>query len=163
MTKNILVSIVMGSQSDWKILSSTSKILKDFNIQHEKKIVSAHRTPDRLYDFAKKVKKREVEVIIAGAGGAAHLPGMISALTSVPVIGVPIETKTLKGLDSLLSIVQMPAGIPVPTVAIGKPGAINAALAAISILSNKYPEIEKKLENFRIKQTKSIKKIPVNE
>ena len=163
MTKNILVSIVMGSQSDWKILSSTSKILKDFNIQHEKKIVSAHRTPDRLYDFAKKVKKREVEVIVAGAGGAAHLPGMISALTSVPVIGVPIETKTLKGLDSLLSIVQMPAGIPVPTVAIGKPGAINAALAAISILSNKYPEIEKKLENFRIKQTKSIKNIPVNE
>ena len=163
MTKTILVSIVMGSQSDWKILSSTSKILKDFNIQHEKKIVSAHRTPDRLYDFAKKVKKREVEVIIAGAGGAAHLPGMISALTSIPVIGVPIETKTLKGLDSLLSIVQMPAGIPVPTVAIGKPGAINAALAAISILSNKYPEIEKKLENFRIKQTKSIKNIPVNE
>ena len=163
MTKNILVSIVMGSQSDWKILSSTSKILKDFNIQHEKKIVSAHRTPDRLYDFAKKVKKREVEVIVAGAGGAAHLPGMISALTSIPVIGVPIETKTLKGLDSLLSIVQMPAGIPVPTVAIGKPGAINAALAAISILSNKYPEIEKKLENFRIKQTKSIKNIPVNE
>ena len=163
MTKNILVSIVMGRQSDWKILSSTSQILKDFNIQHEKKIVSAHRTPDRLYDFAKKVKKREVEVIIAGAGGAAHLPGMISALTSIPVIGVPIETKTLKGLDSLLSIVQMPAGIPVPTVAIGKPGAINAALAAISILSNKYPEIEKKLENFRIKQTKSIKNIPVNE
>ncbi len=163
MTKNILVSIVMGSQSDWKILSSTSQILKDFNIQHEKKIVSAHRTPDRLYDFAKKVKKREVEVIIAGAGGAAHLPGMISALTSIPVIGVPIETKTLKGLDSLLSIVQMPAGIPVPTVAIGKPGAINAALAAISILSNKYPEIEKKLESFRIKQTKSIKNIPVNE
>ena len=104
-----------------------------------------------------------MEVVIAGAGGAAHLPGMISALTSVPVIGVPIETKTLKGLDSLLSIVQMPAGIPVPTVAIGEPGAINAALAAISILSNKYPEIEKKLENFRIKQTKSIKNIPVNE
>ena len=153
----------MGSQSDWKVLSSTEKILKDFDISHEKKIVSAHRTPDRLYDFAKNIKKREVEVIIAGAGGAAHLPGMISALTSVPVIGVPIETKTLKGLDSLLSIVQMPAGIPVPTVAIGKPGAINAALAAISILSNKYPEIEKKLENFRIKQTKSIKNIPVNE
>ena len=153
----------MGSQSDWKVLSSTEKILKDFDITHEKKIVSAHRTPDRLYDFAKKIKERKVEVVIAGAGGAAHLPGMISALTSVPVIGVPIETKTLKGLDSLLSIVQMPAGIPVPTVAIGKPGAINAALAAISILSNKYPEIEKKLENFRIKQTKSIKNIPVNE
>ena len=163
MKKNILVSIVMGSQSDWKILSSTEKILKDFDITHEKKIVSAHRTPDRLYDFAKKIKKRNVEVVIAGAGGAAHLPGMISALTSVPVIGVPIETKTLKGLDSLLSIVQMPAGIPVPTVAIGKSGVINAALAAISILANKYPEIGKKLENFRIRQTKSIKNIPVNE
>ena len=142
----------MGSQSDWKVLSSTEKILKDFDIKHEKKIVSAQ-----------KIKKRKVEVVIAGAGGAAHLPGMISPLTSVPVIGVPIETKTLKGLDSLLSIVQMPAGIPVPTVAIGKPGAINAALAAISILGNKYPEVEKKLENFRIKQTKSIKKIPINE
>ena len=163
MTKNILVSIVMGSQSDWKILSSTSKILKDFNIQHEKKIVSAHRTPDRLYEFAKNIKKRKVEVVIAGAGGAAHLPGMISALTSIPVIGVPIETKTLKGLDSLLSIVQMPAGIPLPTVAIGKPGAINAALTAISILGNKYPQIEKKYENFRIKQTKSIKTRPINE
>ena len=163
MTKNILVSVVMGSQSDWKILSSTAKILKDFNIPHEKKIVSAHRTPDRLYDFAKNIKKREVEVIIAGAGGAAHLPGMISALTSIPVIGVPIETKALKGLDSLLSIVQMPAGIPVPTVAIGKSGAINAALATISILGNKYPKIEKKYENFRIKQTKSIKTRPINE
>ena len=163
MTKTILVSIVMGSQSDWKILNSTSKMLKDFNIPHEKKIVSAHRTPDRLYDFAKNIKKREVEVIIAGAGGAAHLPGMISALTSVPVIGVPIETKTLKGLDSLLSIVQMPAGIPVPTVAIGKPGAVNAALTAIAILGNKYPKIEKKYENFRIKQTKSIKTRPINE
>ncbi len=163
MTKNILVSVVMGSQSDWKILSSTAKILKDFNIPHEKKIVSAHRTPDRLYEFAKNIKKRKVEVVIAGAGGAAHLPGMISALTSIPVIGVPIETKTLKGLDSLLSIVQMPAGIPLPTVAIGKPGAINAALTAISILGNKYPQIEKKYENFRIKQTKSIKTRPINE
>ena len=163
MKKKILVSIVMGSQSDWKILSSTENILKDFNIPYEKKIVSAHRTPERLYEFAKNVKKREVEVVIAGAGGAAHLPGMISALTSIPVIGVPIETKTLKGLDSLLSIVQMPAGIPVPTVAIGKSGAINAALAAISILGNKYPNIEKKLEKFRIKQTKSIKTRPINE
>ncbi len=163
MKKKILVSIVMGSQSDWKILSSTEKILKDFNIPYEKNIVSAHRTPERLYDFAKNVKNRQVEVVIAGAGGAAHLPGMISALTSMPVIGVPIETKTLKGLDSLLSIVQMPAGIPVPTVAIGKPGAINAALAAISILGNKYPKIKKKLEDFRIKQTKSIKKKPIDE
>ena len=153
----------MGSQSDWKVLSSSEKILKDFSVAHEKKIVSAHRTPDRLYDFAKKIKKRKVEVVIAGAGGAAHLPGMISALTSVPVIGVPIETKTLKGLDSLLSIVQMPAGIPVPTVAIGKPGAINAALTAIAILGNKYPKIEKKLESFRIKQTNSIKTRPIDE
>ena len=153
----------MGSQSDWKILSSTEKILKDFNIPYEKNIVSAHRTPERLYDFAKNVKNQQVEVVIAGAGGAAHLPGMISALTSMPVIGVPIETKTLKGLDSLLSIVQMPAGIPVPTVAIGKPGAINAALAAFSILGNKYPKIKKKLEDFRIKQTKSIKKKPIDE
>ena len=163
MKKNILVSIVMGSQSDWKVLSSTEKILKDFDIKHEKKIVSAHRTPDRMFNFAKSAESQNINVIIAGAGGAAHLPGMVSALTSVPVIGVPIETKTLKGLDSLLSIVQMPAGIPVPTVAIGKPGAINAALAAISILGNKYPQIEKKLENFRTKQTKSIKNIPVNE
>ena len=153
----------MGSQSDWKILSSTEKILRDFDIPYEKKIVSAHRTPERLYNFAKNIKKREVEVIIAGAGGAAHLPGMISALTSIPVIGVPIETKTLKGLDSLLSIVQMPAGIPVPTVAIGKPGAINAALTAIAILGNKYPKIEKKLESFRIKQTNSIKTRPIDE
>ncbi len=163
MKNDILVSIVMGSQSDWKILSSTEKILRDFDIPYEKKIVSAHRTPERLYNFAKNIKKREVEVIIAGAGGAAHLPGMISALTSIPVIGVPIETKTLKGLDSLLSIVQMPAGIPVPTVAIGKPGAINAALTAIAILGNKYPKIEKKLESFRIKQTNSIKTRPIDE
>ena len=145
MKNDILVSIVMGSQSDWKILSSTEKILRDFDIPYEKKIVSAHRTPERLYNFAKNIKKREVEVIIAGAGGAAHLPGMISALTSIPVIGVPIEPKTLKGLDSLLSIVQMPAGIPVPTVAIGKPGAINAALTAIAILGNKYPKIAKNI------------------
>ncbi len=163
MKNDILVSIVMGSQSDWKRLSSTEKILRDFDIPYEKKIVSAHRTPERLYNFAKNIKKREVEVIIAGAGGAAHLPGMISALTSIPVIGVPIETKTLKGLDSLLSIVQMPAGIPVPTVAIGKPGAINAALTAIAILGNKYPKIEKKLESFRIKQTNSIKTRPIDE
>ena len=129
----------------------------------KKKIVSAHRTPERLYEFAKNSSKNDIEVIIAGAGGAAHLPGMIASLTILPVLGVPIETKSLKGLDSLLSIVQMPAGIPVPTLAIGKPGAINAALTAVSILSNKYPEIRKRLENFRKKQTKSIKKIPGNE
>ena len=163
MNNKILVSIVMGSQSDWSILSSSEETLNNFKIPNEKKIISAHRTPERLYDFAKSIKKREIEVIIAGAGGAAHLPGMLAALTPIPVLGVPIETKTLKGLDSLLSIVQMPAGIPVPTLAIGKPGAINSALTAISILSNKYPKIAKKLEDFRIKQTNSIKKKPIDE
>ena len=163
MKEKKLVSIIMGSQSDWKILSHSEKILKDFQISCEKKIISAHRTPKRLYEYANLVNQREIEVIIAGAGGAAHLPGMVSALTSIPVLGVPIETKTLKGLDSLLSIVQMPAGIPLPTLAIGKPGAINSALAAISILSNKYPLIKNKLINYRRKQTKSIKKIPINE
>ena len=153
----------MGSQSDWSILSSSEETLNNFKIPNEKKIISAHRTPERLYDFAKSIKKREIEVIIAGAGGAAHLPGMLAALTPIPVLGVPIETKTLKGLDSLLSIVQMPAGIPVPTLAIGKPGAINSALTAVSILSNKYPKIAKKLEDFRIKQTNAIKKKPIDE
>ena len=153
----------MGSQSDWKVLSECEKILNKFKIPFEKKIISAHRTPERLYEFAKNSINSDIEVIIAGAGGSAHLPGMMAALTILPVLGVPIETKSLKGLDSLLSIVQMPAGIPVPTLAIGKPGAINAALTAISILSNKHPELRKKLEDFRKKQTKSIKKIPVNE
>ncbi len=163
MKEKKLVSIIMGSQSDWKILCHSEKILKDFKISYEKKIISAHRTPERLYKYANSIHEREIEVIIAGAGGAAHLPGMVSALTSVPVLGVPIETKTLKGLDSLLSIVQMPAGIPLPTLAIGKPGAINSALAAISILSNKYPLIKNKLINFRKKQSNSIKKIPIDD
>ena len=163
MKNKILISIVMGSQSDWKILCSSEEILNNFKIPFEKKIISAHRTPDRLYNFAKTAEERNIEVIIAGAGGAAHLPGMIAALTIIPVLGVPIDTKSLKGLDSLLSIVQMPAGIPVPTLAIGKSGAINASLSAISILSNKYPLIKKKLISFRNRQTKSIKKIPVNE
>ncbi len=163
MLKKNLVSIVMGSQSDWKILQSTEKTLKDFKVNFEKKIISAHRTPERLYDYAKSAESKEIEVIIAGAGGSAHLPGMIAALSTLPVLGVPIESKTLKGLDSLLSIVQMPAGIPVPTLAIGNAGAINAALAAVSILSNKYPVIKKKLISFRKKQTKLIKKSPINE
>ena len=163
MNNKILVSIVMGSQSDWTILRSAEEILNDFNIPNEKKIISAHRTPERLYDFAKTTMNKEIEVVIAGAGGAAHLPGMIAALTTIPVIGVPIETKALKGLDSLLSIVQMPAGIPVPTLAIGRPGAINSALTAISILSNKYPKISKKLQAYRKKQTSSIKKKPIND
>lgn len=163
MNKKYLVSIVMGSQSDWRTLLSAAKILKEFGIPFEKKIVSAHRTPERLYKYAKNLRSNKIEVVIAGAGGAAHLPGMIAALATVPVLGVPIETKTLKGIDSLLSIVQMPAGIPLPTLAIGNSGASNAALAAISILANKYSEILKKLESFRINQTKSIKKIPRDE
>ena len=163
MNNKALVSIVMGSQSDWKTLISAEKILKEFKIPYEKKIVSAHRTPERLYNYAKELKDNGLEVVIAGAGGAAHLPGMIAAITILPVLGVPIESKSLKGLDSLLSIVQMPAGIPLPTLAIGKAGAINSALAAISILSNKYPDIQKKLDIFRKKQTNSIKKIPKDE
>ena len=163
MKKKIFISIVMGSQSDWKTLIYCENILKNIDIGYEKKIVSAHRTPDRLYEFAKNLKTTNIEVVIAGAGGAAHLPGMIASLTHIPVLGVPIESKTLKGLDSLLSIVQMPAGIPVPTLAIGKAGAINSALAAAAILGNKYPDIKKKLVLFRSKQTKSIKKKPINE
>lgn len=163
MNKKVLVSIVMGSQSDWKTLVDSEKILKDFQIASEKKIVSAHRTPERLYEYAKNLKKREIEIVIAGAGGAAHLPGMIASLTTLPVLGVPIESKSLKGIDSLLSIVQMPAGIPLPTLAIGKAGAINASLSAISILGIKYPEILSKLNKYRIDLTKSVKKNPKNE
>ena len=163
MKKKIFVSIVMGSQSDWKTLINCQAIFKNIGIGYEKKIVSAHRTPNRLYEFANNLKKTNIEVVIAGAGGAAHLPGMIASLTHLPVLGVPIESKTLKGLDSLLSIVQMPAGIPVPTLAIGKAGAINSALTATAILANKYPDIKKKLILFRSKQTKSIKKKPIDE
>ena len=163
MKKKILVSIVMGSQSDWNTLINCEDILKKFKIKYEKKIISAHRTPKRLYEYAINASKEGIEIIIAGAGGAAHLPGMIASLTHIPVLGVPIESRTLKGIDSLLSIVQMPAGVPVPTLAIGKAGAINSALSAVSILSNKYPNIKKTLINFRLKQTKSIKKVPKNE
>ena len=161
--KKILVSIVMGSQSDWKILKHCETILKKLNIVYEKRIVSAHRTPERLYSYAKDLEKREIEVVIAGAGGAAHLPGMIAALTQITVLGVPVESKVLKGLDSLLSIVQMPAGIPLPTLSIGEAGATNAALSAASILSIKYPEIKKKLIAFRSKQTKLVKNKPTND
>ena len=128
----------------------------------KKKIVSAHRTPERLYEYAKNLENRGIEVVIAGAGGAAHLP-MIASLTTIPVLGVPVESKTMKGIDSLLSIVQMPAGIPLPTLAIGKAGAVNASLAAISILGNKYPQILKKLKIYRSKITRSVKKSPKNE
>ena len=159
-TKNRKVSIVMGSQSDYKTMKLVEKILKIIGIKFETKIISAHRTPKRMYDFANSAFKNDIGVIIAGAGGSAHLPGMISAMTTVPVLGVPIESKKLKGLDSLLSIAQMPKGIPVGTLAIGEDGAINAALLAASILANNDTKIKKKLINWRLKQTRSVKKIP---
>ena len=157
--KHRKIAIVMGSQSDFSTMKDCVKILKSFKISFDLKIVSAHRTPKRLYDFAKKSEK-SYSVIIAGAGGSAHLPGMIASLTTVPVIGVPIESKKLKGLDSLLSIVQMPKGIPVGTVAIGKDGAINAALYAASILGITDRKIKNSLLKLRIKQSKSVKKKP---
>ena len=148
----------MGSQSDWPIMKHASDILTNLSIKHEKRVVSAHRTPDLLYDYAESACDRGLEVIIAGAGGAAHLPGMTAAKTHLPVIGVPVKTKSLEGKDSLLSIVQMPAGIPVATVAIGKAGSINAGLLAASILGIKYPQINKKLIDYRKKQTKRVLK-----
>jgi 5-(carboxyamino)imidazole ribonucleotide mutase len=154
----ILVGIIMGSQSDWPIMKNASDTLISLSIKHEKKVVSAHRTPDLLFKYAEEAYARGIEVIIAGAGGAAHLPGMTAAKTHIPVIGVPVKTKSLEGKDSLLSIVQMPAGIPVATVAIGKAGAVNAGLLAASILSIKYPEINKSLISFRKKQTKRVLK-----
>jgi 5-(carboxyamino)imidazole ribonucleotide mutase len=158
--KNLKVAIVMGSQSDYKTMKLTEKVLKKLGIKFETKIISAHRTPKRMYEFASSARKNNFGVIIAGAGGSAHLPGMISALTSVPVLGVPIESKKLKGLDSLLSIAQMPKGIPVGTLAIGEDGAINAALLSASIIANNNSNIKKKLENWRLAQTKSVKKRP---
>ena len=150
----------MGSQSDNKTMKICQKILKTLNVKFETRIVSAHRTPMRLYDYARKAEKNKIGVIIAGAGGSAHLPGMVAAITHIPVIGVPIETKKLKGLDSLLSIVQMPKGIPVGSVAIGKDGAINAALYAASILALSDKRIKSRIKQFRSKQTKSVKKKP---
>jgi len=158
--KNYKISIVMGSQSDYSTMKHCIKILKILKIKHETKIVSAHRTPDRMYKFAKDAEKNNISVIIAGAGGSAHLPGMIAALTSIPVIGVPIESKKLKGLDSLLSIAQMPKGVPVGTVAIGKDGAINAALLSVSIISINDKNVRKNLNLWRNKQTRSVKKKP---
>ena len=162
MTKNKLkkVSIVMGSQSDYKTMIFCEKVLKKLDIKFETKIISAHRTPDRMYQYAKDAEKNYISVIIAGAGGSAHLPGMISALTSLPVLGVPIESKKLKGLDSLLSIVQMPKGIPVGTLAIGEDGAINAALLAASIIGISDLSVKKKLNQWRLSQSKSVKKKP---
>jgi len=150
----------MGSQSDYKTMIFCQNILKKLNIKFETKIISAHRTPKRMYEFAINAEKNGISVIIAGAGGSAHLPGMISALTSLPVLGVPIESKKLKGLDSLLSIAQMPKGIPVGTLAIGEDGAINAALLASSIIGLSDLTVKKKLKQFRLSQSKSVKKKP---
>ncbi len=159
--KKFKVSIIMGSKSDYPTMKFTANVLKKFGINYEIKIVSAHRTPKRMFEFASNAKKNNISVIIAGAGGSAHLPGMIAAITSIPVIGVPIESKKLKGLDSLLSMVQMPKGIPVGTVAIGKDGAINAGLFAASIISMHNTDVKKKLNFYRSKQTKSVRKKPV--
>ena len=158
--KNLKVSIIMGSQSDYKTMKLCEKILKKMGIKFETRIISAHRTPKRMYEFASTAARNNIGVIIAGAGGSAHLPGMISAITSVPVLGVPIESKKLKGLDSLLSIAQMPKGIPVGTLAIGEDGAINAAILASSIIANNDPAVKKKLNNWRLSQTMSVRKSP---
>ena len=158
--KNVKVAIVMGSQSDYSTMKLSEKVLKMLKIKYETKIVSAHRTPKRMYEFAKSSEKNGFSIIIAGAGGSAHLPGMIASFTKIPVIGVPIESKKLKGIDSLLSIAQMPKGIPVGTVAIGEDGAINAGLLAASILSLSDRVLKKKLNLWRDKQTNSVKKKP---
>ena len=158
--KAFKVSIIMGSQSDYRVMKLSEKTLKSLGVSFETKIISAHRTPERMYKYASTAEKSNIGVIIAGAGGSAHLPGMIAALTSLPVLGVPIESKKLKGLDSLLSIAQMPKGIPVGTLAIGEDGAINAALLAASIIGNNNLKIRNKLKSWRLSQTKSVKKIP---
>src|SRR5687767_10426397 len=151
-----VVSIIMGSKSDWPTMELASTTLDEFGVSHETKIVSAHRTPDLLFEFAKSAEERGIEVIIAGAGGAAHLPGMCASQTVLPVLGVPVESKALKGIDSLLSIVQMPAGVPVGTLAIGKAGAINAALLATAILGTEDPDMRNALETFRQTQTQAV-------
>jgi 5-(carboxyamino)imidazole ribonucleotide mutase len=151
-----LVGVIMGSKSDWSTLSHTVDTLEKLGIPHEVKVVSAHRTPDLLFQYAEQAEERGLEVIIAGAGGAAHLPGMCAAKTHLPVLGVPVQSSMLSGVDSLLSIVQMPGGIPVATLAIGKAGAINAALLAASILGGKYPQYHAALKDFRNKQTQSV-------
>jgi 5-(carboxyamino)imidazole ribonucleotide mutase len=159
-TKNPQVAVIMGSQSDWPTLHHTVEMLEQLGVNHEAKIVSAHRTPERLYEFAKGAEKRGIQVIIAAAGGAAHLPGMTASMTTLPVLGVPIRSETLMGLDSLLSIVQMPAGVPVGTLAIGKAGAVNAAVLAASILALNDATIAKKLKKYRANQTASVAEEP---
>ncbi|MES9938279.1 MAG: 5-(carboxyamino)imidazole ribonucleotide mutase [Sedimenticola sp.] len=151
-----LVGVIMGSKSDWETMQHAVAILEQLNIPHETEVVSAHRTPDKLFRYAEQAEPRGIEVIIAGAGGAAHLPGMTAAKTSLPVLGIPVQSKALNGMDSLLSIAQMPAGIPVGTLAIGRAGAANAALLAASILANKYPEIKTALQAYRDNQTETV-------
>lgn len=151
-----IVAIVMGSKSDWETMAHASKTLEDLGVAHEVGVVSAHRTPDWLFAYADAAESRGLEVVIAGAGGAAHLPGMIASKTVVPVLGVPVQSHALHGMDSLLSIVQMPGGVPVGTLAIGKAGAINAALLAAAIVSNARPDIRKRLASFRAKQTATV-------
>lgn len=154
------VGIIMGSQSDWETMQHASLILQELGIAHEAKVVSAHRTPQRLYDYATGAKSRGLKLIIAGAGGAAHLPGMAASMTPLPVLGVPVESKALSGLDSLLSIAQMPGGVPVGTLAIGKAGAINAALLAAAILALSDDALARRLEDWRAKQTDSVTESP---
>jgi 5-(carboxyamino)imidazole ribonucleotide mutase len=151
-----LVGIIMGSTSDWETMRHAAEKLEQLGISHEVEVVSAHRTPDKLFNYAESAEARGLEVIIAGAGGAAHLPGMVAAKTLVPVLGVPVQSKALNGMDSLLSIVQMPAGIPVGTLAIGKAGAVNAALLAAAIVGNKFQEHKEALRQFRLQQTDSV-------
>ena len=151
-----LVGLIMGSKSDWDTMQHAAQLLDALGIPHETKVVSAHRTPDLLFEYAESAESRGIQVIIAGAGGAAHLPGMAAAKTTLPVLGVPVESKTLQGIDSLLSIVQMPAGVPVGTLAIGKPGAINAALLAASIVALNNPDVRERLRAFRAEQTNAV-------
>jgi len=155
-----LVGVIMGSTSDWETMEQAAKTLEELGVAFESRVVSAHRTPDLLFAYASEAEKRGIEVIIAGAGGAAHLPGMTAAKTVLPVLGVPVESKALKGLDSLLSIAQMPGGIPVGTLAIGRAGAINAALLAAAIVGNKHPEIREALRKFRLAQTAKVLATP---
>lgn len=156
MSKTPLVGLIMGSTSDWETMRHAAEMLDELGVWYEKRVVSAHRTPDLLYEYATSARDRGLEVIIAGAGGAAHLPGMTAAKTSLPVLGVPVKSRALNGVDSLLSIVQMPRGVPVGTLAIGRSGAVNAALLAASILSNKHPEIRETLDRFRAAQTERV-------
>ncbi len=158
--KGPLVGIIMGSQSDWATMKHADEWLKHFGVSHEAKIISAHRTPKRLYEYAGSAAARGLKVIIAGAGGAAHLPGMAAAITTLPVLGVPVESRALKGIDSLLSIAQMPAGIPVGTLAIGEAGAKNAALLALAILATEDKKLAAKLAQFRALQTARVAKTP---